>query len=277
MRKLVLYLFLGVLVVVSSAFSVLHTSGYALATGSPHDGTTCAQCHTSSTGSTSVTVVANPALGLGNTYLPGATYTMSAIISGSFPVYGFDLEMLNSNTTVASNAGVCGPVVTSNCQKVVFSSNPTNYTHTAPSGSGNSATFSFQWTAPASGPVYIYCAGLGANNDGTLHGDKVATYSVMLSPSSGIDEYEETTVNVLVSPNPAQDRIVVQYDVRERSVVQIVLCDLKGEEIGELLRAEQPCSQQKKELRLPPGLPAGAYFVKISLNGKSSYSRLITY
>ena len=185
MKKVIVLAFAGAAIIVTSAFSVLHSSGMTLHTGSPYDGATCSSCHSGGSTTPTVTITANPAFGTGNTYTPGTAYTVSVNCSGTYPKYGFDLEILNStSSTSALDAGTFGTIVTSNCKKVVTSGQPTNITHTVASGSSNAATFSFHWTAPNSGTAYLYCAGLGVNNNGSTSGDKVKTASLTLTPSN---------------------------------------------------------------------------------------------
>src|SRR5688572_22031743 len=127
MKKMSLLLLTCIVMAAISAFTVLHPTGEAFHTGSPYDkGDDCSHCHSGGTSTPSVTITANPPFGAGNTYIAGTTYTLSVIGTGSYPKYGFGLEILNSNTTTAADAGTFGAVVTSNCKKVTTANKPTN-------------------------------------------------------------------------------------------------------------------------------------------------------
>ena len=117
--SLIFILTVSVLITVSAFtfFDSLHSAGIAFETGSPYDfGSTCAQpgCHSGGTTTPTVTITSNPAFGIGNTFTPGMTYTINVIGSGSYPKYGFDLEILNSKKTTALDQGVFGNPVSNN-------------------------------------------------------------------------------------------------------------------------------------------------------------------
>ncbi len=268
-----------VMLVITSAFTAIHSSGHILAPGSPYDGATCAQCHSGGVTTPAVSITANPAFGVGDTYIPGQTYTININCSGNYPKYGFNAEVLDSNSpTTVNDAGICGAPVTSNCQKFAFSGNPTNYTHTAPSGVSNAATFSFNWIAPASGSVFIYAAGLGANNSGTNLGDKVQTTSLTLTESPADIIYHtqnETSLNVY--PNPATDNLRINYTLNERSNVTIKLYNLSGELVADLINEKQGRGVQSVDVRLPMEIAKGMYMVKLTINGKQTIEKLLVY
>lgn len=203
MKKIIILFFAGSAIIITSAFSLKHSnslkhesltmhtssfkhnSGVTYCTGSPFDGSTCSGCHNGGATTPTATITAVPAFGTGNTYTPGTAYVVSVNCSGSYPDYGFDLEILNStSSTSALDAGTCGTVVTSNCKKMTSSGQPTNYVQTSRSGTANAATFSFNWTAPSSGSAYIYCTVLGVNANGSTSGDKVVAITKTLTPGS---------------------------------------------------------------------------------------------
>lgn len=277
-RRFLVFAVLAVGVILSSAFTALHISGYIYATGSPFDGASCAQCHSGGATTPTVAVTAAPAFGSGNTYVPGSTYTITVTVSGSYAKYGFNTEVLDSNSPSAVNdAGVCGPAVSSNCSRFTSSTLPTNYTHNVPSGSAGSATFSFQWTAPASGPVYIYTAGLGVNNNGADNGDKVKTNSLVLSPTVGINAFATAKIKFAVYPNPAIDKVRISFYARQNSTVNIQLYDLEGNLVKELLQTTCAYGPQIMEVPLPEGLAHANYLLKLRVNNEEALQKLSVY
>jgi hypothetical protein len=249
--------------------SVLHAGGMVFATGSPYDsGATCGQvgCHTGGATVPNVIITATPAFGMGNMYTPGLTYTINVTCSGSYPKYGFDLEILDSTSpTAALDQGVFGSPVTSNCQVIANAGLPTNMTHLVPSGSGNSATFSFGWTAPASGTAYIYCSGLGVNMGGTVGGDKVKAISMVLPPMGmGVAQLSKSKVDLKVSPNPVADKIKVTYFLDEACQVSIGLYSMNGESVSGQLIEYHSSGKQENDFFIPSELPVGIYFLKLT-------------
>jgi len=266
------------LVLLSAFTVVVNSSGQIFYTDSPFDGGHCGQCHTGGSTPTTLTVTASPAFGAGNTYVPGATYTVNVTVSGNYAKFGFDTEILNSNGfTGVADAGTFGNVVTPNCQKFVFAGNPTNIAHTAPSGTANSATFSFQWTAPSSGPAYIYSSGLGVNANANTSGDRVTTYSVMLSPTVGIKENAPNDLAFTAYPNPASDELQVSYTLEERSQVVVKLLSLKGEMAAVLFNQNQDRGNRSVNCRIPAGLSKGMYLVQLTVNGKDITRKLLVH
>lgn len=274
-KKIIIFLVITCAVFTDTAFTILHTSGEIFETGSPFDGGTCSQCHGGGATTPTVTISGFPAFGIGNTYMPGQTYTVSINCSGSYPKYGFNAEVLNSNSSsTVADAGICGPAVTGNCKKL---GSPTNYTHSVPDGTSNAATFSFQWIAPNSGSVFIYAAGLGVNFTGSTSGDKVSLASLILVQSpAGIAPNKNEQINFRAFPNPASDRINLSYFLAERREVSVKLFSLSGELIADLIRETQDAGVQARELRLPEGIAKGMYFLKLRINGEEKAVKLLT-
>ncbi len=176
---------LGVGIVIASGFGVASSSGYAYATGSPSDGGTCNGCHSGGSTTPVSSITASPAFGgSGNnlTYVPGTTYTISVKQTATgYPDYGFDIEIMNSNSASATtDAGTMTALSTTNCKN--NGTGPTNVTHKARIATGTAATI--KWVAPASGTAYLYAAVLGVNANGSTSGDKVTNVAYVLTPAA---------------------------------------------------------------------------------------------
>ena len=258
---------------------VNHGAGMSYATGSPFDGASCSQfgCHSGGATIPTITITSSPAFGTGNTYIASATYTINVIGSGNYPKYGFDLEILNSTSaTTAFDQGTFGSVI-SNCQKVGGTlGNPTNLTHTAATGSGNTATFSFTWIAPASGTAYLYCAVNGVNDNALKTGDKSTTASMILTPStSAVVSLAENNFDLNIFPNPATDKINIFYTLYEPHYVSIKLFNLDGKMVADLLNDFQHTGSQSESFDLPSNLSAGIYFVQFMSDGKQDIKKIL--
>ncbi|HXB41024.1 MAG TPA: choice-of-anchor V domain-containing protein [Bacteroidia bacterium] len=274
-KKITILLALAFVVIAFSAFTILHSAGIKWYTGSPWDGGSCGDCHGGGATVPGVAITANPAFGSGNTYMPGTTYTITATVSGSYSKYGFNFEILNSqSTTTAADAGTFGSALTANCIKYTTAGLPTTMSHNAASN----GIFSFQWTAPASGSCFLYCAGLGANNDGTSGGDfpKLVNMTLVQSPV-GITSYAKSAINLTLFPNPASERINLSYFLAERGEVVIELFSLRGEFITDLVKEVQDAGMQAIELRLPEGITKGMYFLKLRYRGEELAVKLLTH
>jgi len=277
-RKVILVFVSAVLLLLSSAFTlILNDTGQVFYTGSPFDGSTCAQCHSGGATTPTVAVTANPAFGVGNTYTPSTTYTINTTVSGSYTKYGFDMEIIDSNSpSAAADAGTFGAMLSGNCQKFVFAGNPTNITHTTPSGTAGSATFSYEWTSPANGTVFIYCSGLGVNLNNNTTGDKVRTFSLSLTPTGiGVEEKPESKIDLSVFPNPASDKLNLSYYLKAEAHVSIAIFNLAGEKVAELFNETQTPGPHAKEAVLPAGMARGAYMLKLLVDGYEITQKLV--
>jgi hypothetical protein len=278
-RSIILVLAL-VAVVTISGFTIINKQIYMNGTAtaytlSPHDGAgDCSICHGGGTATPVITFSATPAFGTGNTYVPGTVYTLSYNVSG-YPKFGFDIELNAGNLTTALGAGT--NVALTNCQVTpnpYSAGYPANVSHTAPIVSTSSATW--HWTAPASGTVYIYSAGLGANGDGTTSGDKVATYTLILNPtsSSGINNYISNNFNLSFYPNPATESAHLTYNLTKSSTVSIKMYDIKGREVTKLLDETQSEGEQSLDVNVS-NLSKGIYIVNLNVDGEHSIKKLI--
>ena len=143
MKKIVLSLFL--LFVVFSVFNLLAPNAISIPTGapagntgSPSDGTTCAQsCHGGSPTAQLGMITSNiPTSG----YTPGSTYTITATVTGAGDK-GFQISPQNISGTLL------GSLIAGTGSKIV---GVKYITHTSPKTT-NTATWTFQWIAPIAG------------------------------------------------------------------------------------------------------------------------------
>jgi hypothetical protein len=279
MKKITLFVLSVTTIITISAFDLTHSMGIIFETGSPYDASNCSACHGGGATTPLAAISSNPAFGAGNTYLAGTTYTINVTGSGSYPKYGFDLEILNSTSpTTALDAGVFGSVVTSNCQVVPSSGQPTNVTHTAPTGSSNSATFSFKWTAPSSGTAYLYCAVNGVNGTGNPTGDHVSNLINMpITPSlTAVISPDANLFNLTIFPNPAGDYATIDYTLEENTDVKVELYDISGKKVTELLCEKQNIGQHHQAVNLAAmNLKSGVYSMLLKAGEKASAKRLI--
>ena len=188
-----LYFLIGIAVVFALLTSETENSGGTpgAKTGSPGDGgNTCTQCHTGTAITQTGWITSNiPVEG----YTPGQTYTITA--SGTHNgVVKFGFEATAENNAAAK----VGTFVITNSTETKLANNNKSVTHksagTTPTG--NSKSWSFDWTAPAAGTgnVGFYAAFNAANGNGNTSGDVI--YTTMLSVLEYIPPVNGILVNL---------------------------------------------------------------------------------
>ena len=184
------------------AFSAGPPAGY---TGAPQEEPeACAECHVPPDAGTGKISITAP-----QTYVPGQTYPITVTHQNVDPTrvrWGFQLTVLDTAsdekagelqstdglTQVLNNAGP-----DSARQYIEHSANGTFI------GQQNSASWTFNWTAPATdvGPVQFYAAGNQANNDGNTSGDYIYRTFIASAPAS-------STPDFAISVNPTSRSVV---------------------------------------------------------------------
>jgi len=172
------------------AFSAGPPAGY---TGAPQEEPeACAECHVPPDAGTGKISITAP-----QTYVPGQTYPITVTHQNVDPTrlrWGFQLTVLDTAsdekagelqstdglTQVLNNAGPG-----SARQYIEHSANGTFI------GQQNSASWTFNWTAPATdvGPVQFYAAGNQANNDGNTSGDYIYRTFIASAPASSTPDF----------------------------------------------------------------------------------------
>ncbi|MCF8368481.1 MAG: T9SS type A sorting domain-containing protein [Bacteroidales bacterium] len=151
-------------------------------TGSPGDGgNTCTDCHAGTATSQSGWITSTiPAEG----YTPGETYTITATgVHSGVVKFGFELtaEDMSNNKT--------GSLIVTNPTEMQLANSNNSITHksagTTPSG--NSKSWSFDWTAPSQGTgnVTFYGAFNAANGNGNNTGDIIYKSSLSVLENEG--------------------------------------------------------------------------------------------
>lgn len=164
-------------------------------TGAPADGgTTCTNCH-GGTATQTTGVISSDIPGSG--YVAGTTYNFTVTMSGA-SAYGFEMtpQTAISNTGLGTWIAGAGTTIS------------TKYIKQSAKKTGASATWTFQWTAPATATtVTFYGAFNYANNNGSNGGDVIKTSSVTyVANTTGINE----TISYLplsIFPNPTTENI----------------------------------------------------------------------
>jgi hypothetical protein len=258
---------------VLAAFTVVSSNGsQTFETNSPPDGAgDCTQCHGGGSATPVVNITATPAFGGGNTYIPNTNYVIGITVTG-YPAFGFDLEMINGTTSTAVDGGTPGATV-ANCRKTAGP--PTNYSHNTTLASGTKATFN--WKSPASGPVYIYASGLGANGTGSTSGDKMVKFTMTLNQTPlSTNDHSRNLSQFSVFPNPVLDNIIhLNYSLDKTSTVSIQLFDMSGKLIADLLTETQDAGEKKFDSSIPATVSKGIYILNLVVDGERVTKKLV--
>jgi hypothetical protein len=163
---------------------VTSSSGKSGKSGAPGENT-CIQCHGGNTLNDPAGSITMSVAGVTNgQYTAGQTYQVSVTVSKmGQSLFGFSVSALNQ---AGQNAGSLVAGTDSHAEVSTDSGTSRNYiTHNYNGGlSNNQKTFTFSWTAPASGNVNFYFTGLAANNNGINTGDYVYSSSMSLTQST---------------------------------------------------------------------------------------------
>ncbi|MFI5150663.1 MAG: T9SS type A sorting domain-containing protein [Bacteroidia bacterium] len=281
MKKTSLLFLLGTGVILCfGAASLIQSGGMTQYTNSPEDTPgDCTGCHSGGSATPVVHFSSVPAFGSGMTYMPGITYTISYNVTG-YPYFGFDLEMLSTNTTAGVDKGTFGTAV-ANC-KIVAATNlatgtgaTTNVEHMAAIPTASSA--SWKWTAPASGNVYVYSTALGAPvSSGSQSNCKMVQFNTIIYPSpTAVIENAAKAFNLNVFPNPATDNLHLTYSLNKRSAVLIQLYDLQGKMVADLFNQTLEQGDQDLNLPVPSSVSKGVYTLQLSVDGVPSVKKIV--
>ncbi len=193
-------------------------------------------------------------------YVPLTTYTISVTSSG-VEQKGFEVTAENS-----SNNKV-GTFIAGMETKLVNSSKAV--THQASSAT-NPKTWTFQWTAPATGlgPVTFY----GSFALGKLI-TKNTTYVV---PESNVGLNENSTnSNFAVYPNPIKDKLYINYSVETASKVEIYIYSLEGKKVASLFNSEKESGSYIQSYDLNNIAVQGVYVVNLKIADKSFLKKIV--
>ncbi|MBU0520143.1 T9SS type A sorting domain-containing protein [bacterium] len=170
--------------------------------GNPPDNNNCTLCHSTfpvNSGSGTLSLTGLPA-----NYTPGNTYTISVNLADPVAArWGFEVTSLDAGNNQAGAFVVTDPVNTQLSDNTGSSADFLKHTSTGTYvGSASSASWSFDWTAPASGDVTFYFAGNAANSNGFTTGDYIYT-STESSSAQTFPSFNVSLTYVSGSPVPA--------------------------------------------------------------------------
>ncbi len=146
--------------------------------GSPGDaGATCVQCHSGTANATSGWITSDiPASG----YVPGETYQITATgVHTGVVRFGFELTAENNSGDKVGTFTITDGART----KLINQGNAVTHTFNGTTVSGNSSSWSANWTAPDTdiGQIRFYAAFNAANGNGNTSGDVIYTSTLFVN------------------------------------------------------------------------------------------------
>ena len=223
-------------------------------TGSIADGANCTACHTGTTQTATSWISSNiPAGG----YIPGTVYTITlAGTHSGVAKFGFEITAED-----ASNAKIGVFTITNTAEtELANMSHAVTHTSNGTTPSNDSKSWSFDWTAPAtgSGGITFYAALNAANGNNTTSGDVIynTNYTYTEDLSTGINN-ESQNNSFSIFPNPSTD--VLNIQMNNTGAFEMTVLDLTGKQ----LMTENILSQTdtyKLDISI---LPKGVYIIQL--------------
>lgn len=182
-------------------------------TGSPGDGANCTQCHAGSPNQATGWITSTiPSSG----YVSGETYTVTATGTHSGVVkFGFEVTAEDDGNAKKGTFMITDAVQT----KLTNGNQAVTHTASGNTPSGDSKSWSFDWTAPAegTGDITFYGAFNAANGNGTNSGDVIYLSSLSVTEDAG--PQTGLTISLAgMTPHVGQmleARLINKYDLME--------------------------------------------------------------
>ena len=123
-----------------------------------------------------------------------------------------------------------------------------------------------------------YSPGLAIDAQGNLYISELATGRVLrfAGAASGVDEAEQEVSEMQLSPNPATDRVQLQYTLRTRVQVNIQVLDATGKQVFTLDQGIQDPGRHSFDWQ-PLHLSPGVYWVDIRTENGTQTQQLILH
>lgn len=255
MKKI--YYFLSILALPLSLVLISYSSGSPGGrTGSPGDGgATCINCHSGGSVTTQDGWITTD-VPMGE-YIPGETYTITA--TGTHSGVGkFGFELTAENTS-GQKVGDLVLVNTSETRFTGGSQDAITHTSAGTTPTGDSKSWSVEWTAPENdeGDITFYASFNAANGNGLTSGDIIYVSETTINQST-VGVLEDVTASMVsIYPNPVESYL--NFEVPESFNIGLIQIFNNS---GQLIRSisENEAGSKIEVVELPEGL----YFLRLS-------------
>jgi hypothetical protein len=197
-------------------------------TGSPGDGASCTSCHTGTAAATVAGLITStiPASG----YIPGQTYVITGSITQAGKTkFGFEISPQNLTGVKKGTLAVTSTTTT----QLIGSGKYITHKAAGTSFPSGTATWSFNWTAPAAGTGDLTFYGAfnvtNANNADTGDQIKLSTLLVHEDVSAGIADALSISNEINVFPNPVEDKLNIISPSTDLTEVSVSIINMQGQ------------------------------------------------
>ncbi len=239
----------------------------------------CTQCHTDVTPVTNDSTKRIFTFGTNQkSYLPDTDYKIKFKFKSNYSV-GFSSTVLKNDSN--KMVGTITPDDTSET-KVFFHSASGRYyiNHRVGATTGGEKEYEYKWRSPAkgTGSVTFYFSSLTSNDDSTSLNDTTYLNSYIITEGSSVGSSEiSISKSVNVFPNPANDRININF-INNASVKTLVtLYSIDGKQVITLLNENLNAGEQNLSFDLSGKIKSGIYFVRVSNENINSVQKILFY
>ncbi|OQX72244.1 MAG: hypothetical protein B6D61_14445 [Bacteroidetes bacterium 4484_249] len=236
-------------------------------TASPGDGgANCTQCHSGTLNTAEDWITSDiPTSGYisGETYTITATGTHTGVVKFGFEATAEDNSDAKTGTFIITN---------SEETKLTNSNNAVTHQSDGTTPSGDSRSWSFDWTAPetGTGDVTFYAAFNAANGNGGTSGDVIYKTSYAVTEHTvSVDEISSLENMINIYPNPVTDRFYI--DAKEINITEISIFNTSG---GLVLQNTSIDSESNIVMQTG-NLKPGNYYVVIKTSNNREISKSI--
>ncbi len=259
MKKTVLQIFTLACVSITVIAALNTTPAISSTSGAPQSA--CTGCHggpVNTDPSFSLAVFDTATLDDVTEYQPGKTYGVEVFMTKlGTTKFGFSLTKSAGTFAIASG---------DNSAQIASGGYATHTSSGTVSGDGDIG-WDILWTAPTSGTVNFQAYINATNNDGSDNGDMIYGKQLSISPlATGLPSVL-SNMGMHIFPNPANDVINLQYELKASSELNITLFDLSGKRVATLFNGTQ--TQGKQELMLNTAeLNNGIYLLQMNVGNE---------
>jgi hypothetical protein len=214
------------------------------------------------------------------TYQADSVYYMSVTANATSGRYGFELTVVDASATPGNMAGSFTLVNTTTTTTGTYQpSGSTVRTYVGHKNANTTNSWTFKWTAPATGkgPLTIYYVGMNSNNNGNTSGDLVYNATKVIAeeiPSTGIVDISSKMNYVNVFPTIFNNNLQLNFDLKESETVKAELISLNGQVIETMLNQHISAGTYSNSFETN-GLSAGVYLVRITAGNAASVIKVV--
>lgn len=238
----------------------------------------CTSCHSG------MTAIANDAsrvftFGDGNMkYYADSTYQVKFRINANGPV-GFSATVLRNDSNL--NAGMIVPADTLETKLFQHLASGRYYlNHRTGIPANGYKEYAFTWTAPkkGSGNVTFYFGSLTGDGDSTTSADTSFTNSYVITEEMlpvGVITSEDVNPSFTVWPNPASEKLFVNFDNQRSGNVTIRMYSIDGRHSVALLNQILPAGKQNLNIDLPGQVVPGVYILQFTAGEMNKVQKIL--